>query len=277
MAKKFTVIVLVYNNSEYLEESINSILIQDYTPLEIIVVDDGSEKFEKEKIISYISGRNDVDYIVYQNSSNLGTVKSAKNAIMKASGEYIKLLAADDALYDRKSLSSAADALNHSPCGIITGDVMNCNANLEPQAKNYKKLMDRINTLEPFEVFKALCVHNDIVAGGVFFKRSFFDEYGMFDESFRLLEDWPTWLRATRAGCRVVHVPFYAIRYRLNNGVGTSTNSIYINDRKKVFDSIILPARKEIGLWIFLKSFFYNSFCNSFVVRKIYGCIFRRK
>ena len=73
--------------------------------------------------------------IVYQNERNYGTVKSANGAIRKTSGNFVKLLAADDALYDECSLSYAAEALLKSSSGIITGDVMRCDENLKPVAK----------------------------------------------------------------------------------------------------------------------------------------------
>ena len=205
MTETFSVVVLLYNNSEYLNECLDSIIAQDYPSIEIIVADDGSKSFEREHIISYLGSKkkeNLINYIVYQNEKNYGTVKSANGAIRKASGKYIKLLAADDALYDEYSLTYAAKALQKSPSGVITGDVMRCDENLKPIAKYRNKLPEALNDLEPLDVFRRLCVHNDIVAGGVFFSRDFFESYGYFDESFRLMEDWPTWLKATQHGCR---------------------------------------------------------------------------
>lgn len=279
MTDTFSVVVLLYNNSEFLNVCLDSILAQDYPSVEIIVVDDGSKSFDSESIVSYLEinkKANIVNYIVYQNEKNYGTVKSANGAIRKASGNFLKLLAADDALYDECSLSNAANALQKSSSGIITGDVMRCDEDLKPVAKYRNNLPEALNDLEPLDVFKRLCVHNDIVAGGVFFSKHFFEIYGYFDESYRLMEDWPTWLKATHKGCRFLYFPFFAIRYRSNGGIGTSVNPIYLADKKRALDTIIIPAKKDIGMRWYLKARLSFFMINSPFVRKVYGFIFRK-
>lgn len=143
-AKLFTVIVLLYNNVQYIKECLDSILIQKYPNIEIVVVDDGSKCFDQESIQKYIEEHkksNVSRILVYQNDYNFGTVKSANGAIRKSTGQYIKLIAADDALYDRNSLTIAAKALDDSPCGIVTGDVMNCDNDLHPMRHVIKMLL----------------------------------------------------------------------------------------------------------------------------------------
>ena len=275
----FSVIVLLYNNDEFIRENLDSILNQDYPAIEIIVVDDGSKEFDKSWIESYIrenKGDNIRNFIVYQNECNFGTVKSANGAIRKASGRYIKLLAGDDALYYCESLAHAAAALRVCPCGIITGNVMKCDKDLNPTGPYYKSLVPALNRLSPIDVFRRLCIHNDIVAGGVFFDVAFFKRYGMFDESYRLLEDWPTWMTATQKGCRIFYSSFFAIRYRMHNGIGTSTNPVYLADRKHLFLHMIVPARKQIGPICFLLATISFLIINSLLVRKIYGFLFRK-
>lgn len=278
MTDLFSVVVLLYNNSEFLNECLESILTQDYPQIEIIVVDDGSKLFERDAIVSYLEKHkkeNLVNYIVYQNDHNLGTVKSSNGAIRKTKGSYIKLLAADDAFYDEQSLASAAEALQKSPSGLITGDVMKCDEKLVPVSKYRNYLPEALNNLKPIDVFRRLCVHNEIIAGGVFFSKSFFEHYGYFDESYRLLEDWPTWLKAAQMGCQFYYSPFYAIRYRSNGGVGTSVNSAYMADKQRVLESIIIPARKEIGIIWYIMARLSYFVINSTFVRKVYGAVFR--
>lgn len=275
----FSIIVLLYKNREYLNECLESIVVQNYPHIEIIIADDGSDSFDRDGIIVFLESikrSNIINYIVYQNETNIGTVKSVNRALKKATGTYIKILAADDALYDEHSLINAADALNKSQSRVITGDVMRCDKDLKPISKYRNSLPEALNRLEPLDVFRRLCIHNDIVAGGVFFSRSFFDKYGYFDESYRLLEDWPTWLKVTQQGCRFYYSPFYTVRYRFNGGVGTSTNTYYLADKRRVWENIIFPARKTIGLYWYLIAKLSFTVINSSFVRKTYGIIFRR-
>ena len=280
MNKTFTVIVLLYNNEEYLETCLDSVFEQDYPEIDIIVVDDFSASFNKEVIEEYIRAKstsNIKHFIVYQNESNFGTVKSANGALQKSRGQYIKLLAADDALFNSSSLSKAALALDQSPDGIITSDVMKCDEHLEHIGIYHNNLQYKLNEIPSLSVFRRLCVHNDIVAGGVFFSKSFFETYGFFDETYRLLEDWPTWLKCVQRGCRIQYVSFWGIRYRSNSGVGTSINPIYLSDKKKVFENIISPAKREIGFFWYLISLLSITLRNSYIVRALYGFLFRKK
>ena len=75
----FSVIVLLYNNSEYLRDCLDSILMQDYPRIEVIVVDDCSNSFNKDAVVSYLEDHkraNLVNYIVYKSQSNTNIDKS---------------------------------------------------------------------------------------------------------------------------------------------------------------------------------------------------------
>lgn len=273
----FSVILLVYNNAHLLYGAIDSVLMQNYSAIELIVVDDGSDTFPKEQIHEYIKNHskgNLCQFTVYRNPKNLGTVRSANGALHYAKGVYIKLLAADDAMHDTDTLCHAAEVLKQHPDSIVLGKVTKCDSAMRPLGDYHKSLMNKINELSSRELFRRLCVHNDILAGSVFFHRSFFETYGYFDENYRLLEDWPTWLRAAQKGVHFFYAPFYAINYRANEGIGGSINNFYLQDKKRVLEEIIIPARQELGYWYVLARLCYW-FINSQLVRRAYGLIFR--
>ena len=275
-----SVIVVCYNNEEYIRKCIDSVLEQDYPAIELIVADDGSKCFPISEIEKYIRENkrdNIVSYCVYQNNENLGTVKNINCALGKIHGEYVKIIAADDALFDERVLSLAKKALDNSPNGIITSDVLKCDTHLNNPQKYQNLLQQQLNRLSPKEVFSKLCVHNGIISGGVFFKKEFFDTFGLFDESYRLLEDWPTWLRVTRAGCRIVYEPFCSVLYRANAGIGTGTNPVYMADKTRVLLTEIIPAKKDLGYKNYLKARLAFLLLNSLVVRRVYAFVFRRK
>lgn len=277
MNELFSVIVLVYNNSKYLNECLDSVFKQKYPSIELIVVDDFSDEYDQigvERYIELNKKGNIEDYLVYQNESNFGTVKSINCALKKAKGKYIKLLAGDDALYDENSLLSAAVALKACPCGMITSDVMRCDSTLVPISICRNGFEKKLNELAPHEAFRSLCIYNNIIAPGVFFRKDFFDVYGLFDESYRLIEDWPKWLSATQNGCQITYSPFIATKYRSNVGIGTSSNPIIMADHKRVLTDIIIPAKEEIGLKYYVGARLSFSFVHSKIVRKVYRLVF---
>ena len=76
--QKVSVIILTYNQMDYLYDAIKSVLNQDYPNIELIVSDDASCNFQKgmlEKFIEENKTDNIKNTIIIVNSSNVGTVK----------------------------------------------------------------------------------------------------------------------------------------------------------------------------------------------------------
>lgn len=272
-------VVLSYNNSKYLEECLDSILMQSYPEIEIIIADDCSKEFDADKYKAYCeqNGRKNIKKVnIIRNETNLGTVKNVNNALRQANGIYFKLIGADDELADENSLYEAARNLKASPYGIITSNVIKCDSEMKVIRLYPNRLQKDLNSMTARECYIRLCIHNDIIAGGVFFSKSFLETYGYFDERYKLLEDWPMWLRVAHAGAKIVYCPFNAIKYRSDVGFGTSINPIYMKDKREVFANEIEAYKNEIGTLNYLKAKLSFAFVNSTTVRKTYGLIKRR-
>ena len=88
-----SIVIPVYNGSNYLADAIDSTLAQTYTNTEVIVINDGSNDGDKTEKIALSYG-NQIRYFAKEN----GGVSSALNlGIQKAEGEYISWLSHDDA------------------------------------------------------------------------------------------------------------------------------------------------------------------------------------
>lgn len=97
MDKRFSIIVPVYNVSDYLEECLDSLLRQEYSDYEVILVNDGSTD-TSEKICKDYAER--YDFVKYYYKEN-GGLSSARNyGIEKASGDYMLFIDSDDFLVD---------------------------------------------------------------------------------------------------------------------------------------------------------------------------------
>ena len=53
-----SIIILSHKNLQYIKQTINSVLIQDYNNLELIIADDGSYNFDNKKYENYINDKN---------------------------------------------------------------------------------------------------------------------------------------------------------------------------------------------------------------------------
>lgn len=270
-------VILSYRNEEYIRCAIDSVLDQTYPAIELIVVDDGSPAFSAAGILAYIESRKGGNLrraLVLRNPENLGTVKSANLGLAQARGTYIKLLGADDALYDGTVLTRARACLDAGG-EILVGRVLRCGSDLTPAGPFRDRFARSLSRRTSRQVWRRLCIHNEIAAPGVFLTRDFFRRLGPFDERYCLLEDWPTWLRAARQEARFLYGGFYAAKYRANTGSATGMNRDYMEDRERAFQYEIRPYRKDLGPALYTLAWLSLKIRNSTLIRRIYGRLFR--
>lgn len=87
-----SVIMPAFNVEKYIKEAIDSILNQTYSHFELLICDDGSSDKTWEIINTY----DDIRIRKYQNSKNIGNLKTSNNLFSKCIGEYITIQDADD-------------------------------------------------------------------------------------------------------------------------------------------------------------------------------------
>ena len=92
---KVSAIVLTYNHEDYLEDTLDSVVLQDYDNLEIIVADDGSRDRTVEVIQEY-ANRYPNRIMPVINQPNLGVTGNSNRGLFASSGEYIVFLGGDD-------------------------------------------------------------------------------------------------------------------------------------------------------------------------------------
>jgi glycosyltransferase involved in cell wall biosynthesis len=92
-----SVILCFYNEERFLTEAVQSVLAQDYTNWELLLVDDGSSDksvMQAKAFCSEFPGK--VVYVEHENHTNKGLSASRNAGIKKAKGEYVAFLDADD-------------------------------------------------------------------------------------------------------------------------------------------------------------------------------------
>jgi glycosyltransferase involved in cell wall biosynthesis len=107
-----SVIIPTYNRSHYLARAINSALAQKYSPLEIIVVDDGSTDNTPNVIASFR------DQIIPVRQDNMGVSAARNLGLQIARGEYIAFLDSDDFWAEEKLLEQIRTLEEHPDCDV---------------------------------------------------------------------------------------------------------------------------------------------------------------
>jgi len=179
-----SVIIPTYNRGWIVKEAIDSVLDQDFTDYELIVVDDGSDDNTPE----ILAGYGGVITILHQ--SNKG-VSSARNCgVAAASGQLIAFLDSDD-LWLPGKLSTQVKFFKDHPDAVINQTQERWIRNgvrVNPKQRHHK-FSGMI-----FEHSLALCL---VSPSAVMIKKSLFDEVGGFDEQFPACEDYDLWLRVS--------------------------------------------------------------------------------
>lgn len=95
MDNLISVIIPVYNAEAYLEKCLDSVIAQDYTPLEIVLINDGSKDGSGAICKRYRDRYSNIKYI---EQANGGVSRARNRGIQEASGEYIAFIDSDDTI-----------------------------------------------------------------------------------------------------------------------------------------------------------------------------------
>lgn len=116
MEKRFSVIIPAYNVEQYVEESIKSVLGQEFENYELILIDDCSTDNTKNILEKYASEK----VKVYSTIKNTGTAAGPRNVgLQYATGEYIIFLDGDDKLYNNKVLGKIDKLIDNEKYDVV--------------------------------------------------------------------------------------------------------------------------------------------------------------
>lgn len=177
-----SVIIPTYNRAWAIKEAIDSILAQEYSRFEIIVVDDGSTDETQQILEAYTA---DISIIHQRNKG----VSAARNrGVDSASGQWVAFLDSDD-LWLPKKLAAQVEFFRDHPDALIcqTEEIWIRNGIRVNPGKRHQKPSGMI-----FEPSLELCL---VSPSAVMIRRELFDEVGLFDESLPACEDYDLWLR----------------------------------------------------------------------------------
>lgn len=249
MEKLVSVLLISYNNLQYFKTCLDSILSQEYPKIEIIFSDDCSEDFNEEEIRNYIEKNkknNLVDYTINSNKVNSGIVKNLNTAIRLASGDIIVHIACDDALFDNNVLNSIVDFYNNTSYMIAVGKLAYYDGNLQ-KSIGHTPLAANIPYIngDPMKCYKKLCVTGSFFPSpGLSYKRELIENYGLYDEDYRLVDDFSRFLYLSRNGCRIGYIDKFLTKYRMS-GI-TSSKNTDVKIKEIIKNDMELVAKKEI-------------------------------
>lgn len=238
-AGKVSVVIPAYNAARYLPDCIESVLAQTYRDTEVIVVDDGSTDGTAGVLDGYPSVR-------VVSKENGGTASAINAGIGAMTGEWFKVVGADDVIYPN-----------------CLADLARANASLGPDYRVIPVMSIRIVYIDGTEWMSGYdCNHmttfeqgvrqlDHFIGGGAesMFHRSVFERVGTLNASLRFAEDYDHSLRLLLLHkYRFWHIPRPVYEYRIRTA---SQSSVSPQFKQKALDDVrrsilgMLPAAER--------------------------------
>lgn len=208
---KVSVVIPCYNQGEYLDEAVQSVLAQTYDDFEIIIVNDGStDKFTNTVLSKYNGEKTKVLH-----TENQGLSEARNNGIRASMGRYILPLDADDKI-GAGYLAEATKVLDADPeTGIVY-----C------EAEYFGEKTGRWD-LPPYSL-ETMLRENQIFCSAFFRREDYEATLGYNPNMFHGWEDWDFWLSLLELGRKVHRIPKILFYYRIR-----SASMVRVLDQEK--------------------------------------------
>jgi glycosyltransferase involved in cell wall biosynthesis len=196
---KVSVVIPCYNDENYIQEAVQSVLGQTFQDFEIIIVDDGSNKATK-KVLDNI--KSEKLRLIAQRNQGLSTARN--NGIKDARAQYVMVLDGDDTV-DTFFLEKAVAILEENQAiGAVSSY---CNLFI----KNHQIVHEHLPNgggITDF-LFDNNCVSFALI------RKKCWEEIGGYDEQMKNgFEDWEFWIAMTKRGWGVFVIPEFLFNYR---------------------------------------------------------------
>jgi glycosyltransferase involved in cell wall biosynthesis len=188
----------VRNGKDFIFEALDSILKQDFTNFEVIVIDDGSNDFPYKSLEDYDPR------ITVIRLEGLG-VSHARNIGMQHSlGRFIAFLDADDVWFPGKLSAQISCFERHPEAGIIFGTFTRWLQKPDGSFVPTKELVQDCAGVTECDSDRSGWIYTKLLMGMLvgmntaIIRREIYQRLGGFDETMKIGEDYEFWLRASR-------------------------------------------------------------------------------
>ena len=237
---KVSIIVPVYNAEKFVEQCINSLLEQTYKNIEIIAVNDGSTDNSLQVLSKFIMHKR----VMILNQENSGAYLARKNGELKATGEYIMFVDADDWI-ERNTVEILVNKINE-----FNADIVKFREILEPKCDISPLIIK--DTINPYiinnknktiiyDLFINTCILNKL--SNEIIKRELI-KYDKINKNLSQGEDALLNYEIFTNANTILMIPDVLYHYR--NNPNSTTNSIELNKIIKNIEDIFYVYQRKL-------------------------------
>lgn len=221
-----SVVISSYNHAAFIQDSIKSIIDQNYKNIELIIIDDGSQDDSIEKINKMIAScQKRFIRFEFRSRSNKGLSATLNEALDWCQGKYFSPFASDDVMFPSKTLDQVDIMEKYENISVMCGgvEIIDCN----------NKYLKTWCTSERIYNFNDILLHqHELPACTALIRKNAIKSVGGYAENI-VIEDWYMWLKLSRqANIMFVNKVFCAYRKHDSN---TSNNLVLMHlERLKI-------------------------------------------
>ncbi|RKP47241.1 glycosyltransferase [Cohnella endophytica] len=223
-----SIVIPVYNGSNYLQAAIDCALSQTYPNVEVIVVNDGSRDDGATESIAQSYG----EKIRYFEKVNGGVATALNRGIQEMRGEYFSWLSHDD-LYTPDKIEKQVDALLQTQ--NRTSIVFSEYDQLDVDSGRVTPIRDSLSYSTEQLTNSVFPVVNNLIHGcSLLIHRTHFERVGTFDEKLITTQDYDLWFRMFRHQ-RLILVPEALVISRVHEEQGSRTLPQHERERSELY------------------------------------------
>lgn len=288
-----SIIVITYNSSQFVLETLESAKAQTYQNLELIVSDDCSTDNTAEICQAWLEENKErfVRTELITVNHNTGIAPNCNRGLIGARGEWVKFIAGDDILMKECINDNIFFTLETRIANVIFSRSMLFikNNNIIEEIGTYplnsqKRLFNNSSDIQ----YQELLLGNFVwIAPTSFIRKKTFTVLGNFNERYPYLEDYPKWLEFTKAGEILYYFDKLTVLYRQSESVMRQKenwiNKNYYNSFRVFFNEKVSKELKILDYKVFINKRLYllriNILLNLFrnrqtIISKVFNRIF---
>lgn len=259
MNELVSIVVLCYNSEEYVTETLDSILRQGYSPLELIITDDASTDQTLTVCRNWLDahGQRFINTRLLRVDKNTGTSRNANRGVRASSGAWIKVIAGDD-LLQTDCILSFINFVQSNDAQVVVSSMTpfrdEGNERKFGNIKNYSnELFYRPSTTSRQQFLISLFRYG-INSPTLFMKRSAFDDVDGYDENMKIIEDMAMYFRFTLHRKKIYYLNQSTVYYRMHEAsVSNSAKRSLVSEWKEIdrehrYETYIRPNVDKLAL-----------------------------
>jgi glycosyltransferase involved in cell wall biosynthesis len=242
---RISIITPSYNQAQFLEQTIRSVLLQGYPNLEYIIIDGGSIDGSIDIIKKY-----EPWLFYWVSETDNGQSDAINKGWSRATGEILAWINSDDS-YEINALKIVAEYfMNHDDVDMVYGD-----CNIIDEAGQF---MEKCPTMD-FDFGALVCNKWFISQQSTFVRRKVLETIGGLKEDLHLVLDWELWLRIALNGFRIVYLRHTLANFRIWTNAKTSSMSERSGEEKiMVLNDLFRDADLLPKIYPFKKVAYYR-------------------